>query len=62
MNITIEELRRIVREEVRRAVFEALVELLPVVSEEEEREIEDVAGRPSDYREEEFVLSSFTNL
>ncbi len=55
MAITIDELRRIVREEVRRALLEALVELLPVVDEEEEREIESIAGKPSDYREEEFT-------
>ncbi len=54
MAITIEELRRIVREEVIRALLEALVELLPVVD-EEEREIESIAGKPSDYREEEFT-------
>ena len=53
--ISVEELRRIVREEVRRALLEVLVELLPPVSEEEQREIERVAGRPSDYREEDFM-------
>ena len=55
MFISIEELRRIVREEVRRAVLEALIELLPVVDEEEQLEIERVTGKPSDYNEEEFV-------
>ena len=55
MSISIEELRRIVREEVRRAVLEALIELLPVVDEEEQLEIERVAGKPSDYNEEEFM-------
>jgi len=28
---------------------------LPVVNEEEQREIEMIAGRPSDYSEEEFM-------
>ena len=55
MVISVEELRRIVREEVRRALLEVLVELLPPVDEEEQREIERIAGRPSDYSEEEFI-------
>ncbi len=55
MTISIEELRRIVREEVRRALLEALIELLPPVDEDEQREIEEIAGKPSDYREEEFM-------
>ncbi len=55
MTITVDELRRIVREEVRRALLEAFLELVPVVDEEEQREIERVAGKPSDYREEEFM-------
>ena len=53
--ITVEELRKIVREEVRRALLEAFLELVPVVGEEEQREIERIAGKPSDYREEEFM-------
>ncbi len=55
MVISVEELRKIVREEVRRALLEALVELLPVVDEREQREIEMIAGRPNDYSEEEFM-------
>ena len=55
MAISIEELRGIVREEVRRVLLEALIELLPVVDEEEQLEIERVAGKPGDYNEEEFV-------
>ncbi len=55
MTITVEELRRIVREEVKRALLEAFLELVPVVGEEEQREIERIAGKPSDYREEEFM-------
>ncbi len=50
-----EVLRRIVREEVRRALLEVLLELVPVVSDEEQREIEKKAGTPSDYAEEEFL-------
>ena len=55
LGVSVEELRRIVREEVRKALLEALMELVPPVDEEEQREIEHVAGRPSDYREEDFV-------
>ena len=55
MAFSVEELRRIVREEVRRALLEVLVELLPYVSREEQEEVERAAGRPSDYKEEDFV-------
>ncbi len=55
MEVGVEELRRIVREEVKRALLEVLTELLPPVDEEEQREIEDFAGKPSDYSEEEFI-------
>ena len=55
MIVSVEELRKIVREEVKRALLEVLVELLPPVEEDEQREIEEVAGEPSDYREEEFM-------
>jgi len=55
LTITVDELRRIVREEVKRALLEAFLELVPVVGEEEQREIERIAGKPSDYREEEFM-------
>jgi lipoate-protein ligase A len=53
--ISIDALRRIVREEVKRALLEALAELLPEVSEEEQEEIERIAGKPSDYKEEDFI-------
>ena len=53
--VSIDVLRRIVREEVKRALLEALVELLPEVSEKEQEEIEVIAGKPGDYREEDFV-------
>ena len=55
MSVSVDELRRIVREEVKRALLEALIELLPSVDEDEQREIEEIASRPSDYREEEFI-------
>jgi len=55
LSVSVEELRRVVREEVKRALLEALVELLPSVDKDEQREIEEIAGKPSDYREEEFT-------
>ena len=55
MAVSVEELRRVVREEVKRALLEALTELLPYVSEDEQKEIEEIAGKPSNYREEEFI-------
>ncbi len=54
ISISVEELRRIVREEVKRALLEALVELIPYVDEREQMEIERIAGKPGDYREEDF--------
>jgi len=56
MEFSAEELRRIVREEIKRALLEALVELLPTVDEEEQREVERIAGKPSDYSAEEFMF------
>ena len=55
MVVSVEELRRVVREEVKRALLEVLVELLPAVNEEEQKEIGRIAGKPSDYSEEEFI-------
>ncbi len=55
LSLSVEELRKIIREEVKRALLEALTELLPSVDEDEQREIEEVAGEPSDYSEEEFM-------
>ncbi len=40
-SVSIEELRKIVREEVRRALLDALIELLPEVSLEEQEDRED---------------------
>ncbi len=54
-SVSIEELRKIVREEVRRALLDALIELLPEVGLEEQEDIERIAGKPSDYREEDFL-------
>jgi len=55
MVISVEEFRRVVREEVNRALLEVMVELLLLVDEEEQEEIERIAGKPSDYSREEFI-------
>lgn len=52
MVINVEELRKIIREEVRRTLLEVLTEFLPLVDEEEQKEIERIAGKPSDYKED----------
>jgi len=54
-SITVDEIRRAVREEVRKALLEVLIELIPYVNDEEQREIESFAGSPSDYSKEDFV-------
>jgi len=53
--VSVDELRRIVREEVRRALLEVLVELLPPVDEGEEEEMERVAGKPSEYSRSSWI-------
>ena len=54
MSLDLSELRRIIREEVKRAILEALTELTPYVSDEEQEEIEKIAGKPEDYSKEDF--------
>ena len=50
-----ETLRIIIREEVRKAVLEALLEMVPAVDDMEQAEIDRLAGSPKDYGEEDFV-------
>ena len=47
-------LRRVFREEVRKALLEAMLELVPYVDEEEQRELDEILGEPKDYSEENF--------
>jgi len=54
-SITVDEIRRAVCEEVRKALLEVLVELIPYVNEEEQREIESFIGSSEDYSKEDFV-------
>ncbi|MCE4605918.1 MAG: hypothetical protein F7B59_01105 [Desulfurococcales archaeon] len=57
MSLTVNEktLRSIIREEVRKAVLEALLEMVPVVDDVEQAEIDGEAGSPEEYEEEDFV-------
>jgi len=55
VNASINVLRRIIRREVRRMFLETLLELIPYVSDREQKEIERVAGSPENYREEDFM-------
>ncbi len=50
-----EELKDIIAESVRETMLEAFLALVPEVSEEEQKEIESIAGKPSDYKDEDFV-------
>ena len=50
--MSLEELRIIIREEMRKAMLEAFKELVPYVSEEEQAEIDEIAGKPEDYDED----------
>lgn len=54
-SITVDVIRRVVREEVRKALLEVLIELIPYVSDEEQKEIESIASSPEDYDKEDFV-------
>ncbi len=54
MTFDLSEIRKVIREEVKKAVLEALTELVPYVSDEEQEEIERIAGKPEDYSEEDF--------
>jgi len=54
MAISKEELEEIIERKVKEAVLKALMELVPYVSDDEQREIEKVAGSPEDYDENEF--------
>lgn len=54
-SITVDMIRKVVREEVRKALLEVLVELIPYVEDQEQREIESIAGSPKNYNKEDFI-------
>lgn len=47
-----DDLKTIVGEEMRKALLEAFKELVPYVSDEEQAEIDEIAGEPEDYDED----------
>jgi len=49
-----EELEEIIDEMIKKALLKALMEIVPYVSDEEQEEIEKIAGKPEDYDENEF--------
>ena len=55
VNVSLDMLRKVVREEVRRAFLEIMLEFIPYVDEDEQKKLEEVLGKPEDYREEDFV-------
>ncbi|MBO8181926.1 MAG: hypothetical protein H0Z28_03925 [Archaeoglobus sp.] len=52
VQISKKELEDIIEKKVREALIKALMELTPYVSEEEQKEIEKIAGQPEDYGNE----------
>ena len=55
VTVTLDLLRKVVREEVRKAFLEIMLEFVPYVSEEEQKELNEALGSPEDYREEDFI-------
>ncbi len=54
IQVSREELERIIEEKLREVVLKAFMELVPYVPGEEQEEIEKIIGKPLDYKEEEF--------
>ena len=54
-SVSLDLLRKVVREEVRKAFLEVMLEFIPFVSQEEPEELDKALGSPQDYREEDFV-------
>jgi len=54
IQITKEELEEIIEKKVREALLKVFMEIVPYVPEDEEKEIEEIAGSPEDYAEEDF--------
>ncbi len=52
IQISKEELEEIIERKLKDALLKALMEITPYVSDEEQKEIERVAGKPEDYGEE----------
>ncbi len=54
IQISKEELEELIEKKVREALIKALMEITPYVSDEEQEEIEKIAGNPEDYDESDF--------
>lgn len=54
IQVSREELEEIIERKVKEALLKVLMELAPYVSDEEQKEIEMIAGNPEDYDEGEF--------
>jgi len=54
IQVSREELEEIIERKVKEALLKALMEIVPYVSDEEQEEIEKIAGKPEDYDENEF--------
>ena len=54
IQISREEFEKVIEEKLKEVLLKAFMEILPYVSDEEQKEIEEIAGSPKDYDEEEF--------
>ncbi|WP_457549800.1 hypothetical protein [Archaeoglobus sp.] len=54
IQVTKEELEEIIEKKLREALLKVFMEIIPYVSDEEEKEIEEIAGSPEDYDEGDF--------
>ena len=54
IQVSREELEEIIERKVKEALLKALMEIVPYVSNEEQEEIEKIAGKSEDYDENEF--------
>ena len=56
IQISKKELEKLIEKKVKEALLKALMELTPYVSDEEQEEIEKIAGNPEDYDESDFEI------
>ena len=54
IQISREELEEIIENKVKEALIKAFMEITPYVDDEEQKDIEEIAGSPENYREDEF--------
>ena len=56
IQITREELEGIIEKKLKEVLLKAFMEIIPYVSDEEQKEIDELAGSPKDYNEEDFEV------